>query len=515
MTLADVLRNCVWIAPELILVATLCVILLMDVMQPIEKSPRTGWVMLAGLIVSLIAVLGGYGDRLVFTPLDPSVGDGPRLAFSNTIVRDQLGDFFKVVFLLGTIGCVLFSMRGEELKGYRHGEYYILMLGAVLGAMFLACSNNFLMLVLALETLSLSSYALAGYRKRDRLSAEASLKYVLYGSVASGVMLFGISYIYGMSGTLEIRSGLLRLAMGEDSGTAVLLAFVLVISGLGFKMAAVPFHFWAPDVYQGSPTAITAFLSTVSKAAGFAAAARVLLPLFGVSGAIVPDDVIAIRGPLLSLVQDGRLPLLFWILSVASMTLGNLVALRQSDIKRLMAYSSIAHAGYLLMPFTVYNQAALESVLFYLFIYLFMNLGAFLVIIIMIDRTGSSAIETYRGLGYRAPLLAVTLFVFLISLTGLPPTAGFLGKLNLFFAAWAESTWVGWGLASMLALNAAIAAWYYLRLVAAMYLESAESSDVRPVELGSWLGGLACAVATLVLFFTPQLLWDVVLRATN
>jgi NADH-quinone oxidoreductase subunit N len=285
MTLADVLRDCTRIIPELILVATLCAVILTDIMLPREKSPRTGWIALGGLVAALVVLLTGYGDHAVFAS---ATNEGPIYPFSGIIVIDELGDFFKAFFLLGTIAVVLFSMTSVEIRDYRHGEYYTLMLASVAGGALLVSSNNLLMLVLALETLSLCSYVLVGYLKHNRLSAEASLKYILYGSVASGVMLFGISYLYGMAGTLEINRILLGIAYGEDNQLAVLLAFVLVMAGVGFKMAAVPFHFWAPDVYQGAPTPITAFLSVVSKAAGFAAAFRMLLPLYAMHGVSVP-----------------------------------------------------------------------------------------------------------------------------------------------------------------------------------------------------------------------------------
>jgi NADH-quinone oxidoreductase subunit N len=261
-----------------------------------------------------------------------------------------------------------------------------------------------------------------------------------------------------------------------------------VIGGLGLKIAAVPFHFWAPDVYQGSPTPITAFLSVVSKAAGFAAIYRVLLPLFAVEGQVIPDDILAIRGALVATIREGHLPLLFWILSAATMTVGNLVAIRQTDLKRLLAYSSIAHAGYLLMGLTVYNHAALEAMLFYFFAYYLMNLGAFLVVIVMINKTGRSDIESYRGLVWKNPFIAITMFIFLISLTGLPPTIGFIGKLKLFYVV------VGAGVADIgpvlsgtaifylsLALiggiNTAISLYYYMRIAKVMVFS-------RPKEEG-------------------------------
>lgn len=506
VTLGDIFSDLGLIVPEVILIATLCSVILADVMLPREKSRHTAWIALAGMVLALLSVGMGYGAHSVMESVRRVIGEdgavvaetfygGPQFAFSRMIVIDKLSDFFKVIFLLGTIGVVLFSMTSVEIKDYRHGEYYALLLSSLLGGAFLVSSNNFLMFVLALETLSLSSYVLAGYIKHNRHSAEASLKYILYGSVATGIMLFGISYIYGMTGTLDISQTLYRIPMGEDSSLAMSLAFILLLGGLGFKMAAVPFHFWCPDVYQGAPTPITAFLSVVSKAAGFSAAFRIFLPLFAVEGAIIPDSIAAVRGPLLATIEYGSLPLLFWVLSVSSMTLGNLVAIRQSDIKRMFAYSSIAHAGYILMGMTVFNNEALEAMLFYFFVYLFTNLGAFLVIIIMVNKTGSSSLESYRGLAWKNPFMAVMMFVFLISLTGLPPTAGFIGKLQLFqvvigagATAQAGAATLGgdamfyYSLALIGGLNTVVSLYYYMRITQLMVFSRPKVEG--PMELG-------------------------------
>lgn len=517
MTLADVLRNCLHIIPELILVATLCAVALADIVLPRLKSPQTAWIALGGLVLALLAVLAGYGDHAVFATAG---NEGPVYTFSRMIVLDEFGDFFKVFLFLGTIAIVLFSITSLEIKDYRHGEYYTLMLAAVTGGSFLVSSNNLLMLVLSLETLSLCSYVLVGYLKHNRYSAEASLKYILYGSVASGVMLFGISYLYGMAGTLDISQLLLGLAYGEDNAMAVLLAFVLVLGGLGFKMAAVPFHFWAPDVYQGAPTPVTAFLAVVSKAAGFAAALRMFLPLYAADGVAVPDAILAVRGPLLAAVNVGRLPELFWLLAVGTMTLGNLVALRQTNIKRLFAYSSIAHAGYLLMGLTVFNHTAMEGVLFYFIAYYLMNLGAFLVIIVMINQTGSEEISSYRGLIWRNPLVAVAMIAFLVSLTGIPPTVGFIGKLKLFEAvvgAGSNALGPGFGLtttsafyfslAVIAAINTVISLFYYMNIARIMVFEKPEVEARLPIGVFDqvYLMVFCVPVTLLIIQFGPVL----------
>lgn len=522
-TLGDVLQNCTYILPELILIVALVAVILADVMLPKEKSSQTGFIALAGLALALFVVVSGYGDHAPFatTQVD-SAGEiqkelaGPQVAFSSMIVVDKLSDFFKTFILFGSILIVFFTRQSVEIRDYRYGEYYTLMLGAVLGGSFLVSSNNLIMFVLSLETLSLCSYVLVGYRKHDRLSAESSLKYILYGSVASGVMLFGISYLYGMAGTLDISQLFVGLAYGEDYPMAVMIAFILLLGGLAFKIAAVPFHFWAPDVYQGAPTPITAFLAVVSKAAGFGAAIRIFLPLFATEAAALPDAIVAVKGSLISAVEQSHLPLLFWILSAATMTLGNLVALRQTDIKRLFAYSSIAHAGYLLMGMTVLNESALEAMLFYFVVYLFMNLGAFLVIILMINRTGSAHIDTYKGLIYRNPAMAVIMVVFLLSLTGLPPTAGFVGKLKLFEAVISagaanlgdQGTWtIGAGfyfsLALIAALNTVVSLYYYWKIAKYMVLDPPVEEGKVSLGIFDTVSLYAYCFPVLFLIFLP------------
>lgn len=483
----QILRDLLLIIPELMLILTLCAVIIVDLTLTKDQSARVSpKLAILGLLLAAGPILGNLatGTAALF--------ESHTSGFSNMIVLDRLSDFFKLLFIAGTIVSIFFTMRSSEIRDYRQGEFYALLLTAVLGAMFLVSSNNFLMLTLSLETLSLCSYVLVGYSKDNRLSSEASMKYILYGSVASGVMLFGLSYIYGMSGTLQIDRALYAISVQETNSLPVVFAFVLVLGGLGFKVAAAPFHFWAPDVYQGAPTPVTAFLSVVSKGAGFSALLRVFLPLFGLGAASTPASLANIQGPLESIIDLAQLPLLFWVISVATMTIGNLVAIRQTDIKRLFAYSSVAHAGYLLMCMTVFTPASLEAMLFYFFVYFFMNLGAFLIIILMIEKTGSSAIESYRGLFWGNPWLAIFMFIFLISLTGLPPTAGFLGKLLLFqVVVDAGMNAVNDGhltgasvlylsLAVIGLINSAISLYYYMNIAKLMIFRQAPEGAQRP-----------------------------------
>ncbi len=496
--------NC--FVPLVLVALTACAVILVDMFTPLARSRKVAArVALLGTVLALFALL-----------LDLAFGcfHGAAFTFHGMLAYDQVSTFLSVLFVLGTLSVILFSVRSEEIAGYRHGEYYALLLGALFGALLLANANNLVLFMLALETLSLCSYVLAGYLRHERNSAEASLKYLIYGAVISGVLLFGMSYLYGLTGTLELSEASKRLAEGAASGAisppVLYFVFALIIAGLGFKTALVPFHFWCPDVYQGAPTPITAFLSVVSKAAGFGAMLRILLPFYGAYAETAPTATGTFA-------QTGIL-LLFGVLALVTMTYGNLAALRQTNIKRLMAYSSIAHAGYLLMPLTVGDPQAVEAMLFYFLIYVFMNLGVFWIIIVLGNRTGSAEIAAFRGVAHKAPYLFVPLFIFLIALTGLPPTAGFVGKFMLFKVV------VGAGIAHMDAgqftpaaacylllalagvLNSAISLFYYMKIVRIMAFERPE--DEQPLH---FVGldrayALAFAVPTLLLLYFPPVL---------
>lgn len=487
------------VLPHIVIAAAICAVVVADLLVPLRSSRRVcGGIALGGTLLSLLLLAGRFA---------PSAATGAT--FRGMFVHDQTGTVFNAILLLGTAGSILFSMRSRELESYRHGEYFSLILGGLMGAMFLVAADHFVMFVIGMETLSIGSYVLAGSSKHDRLSAEASLKYLVYGAVASGVMLFGISYWYGMTGTLSIGAGGAELARMASAGLVnplgVLLVFALILTGVGFKCAMVPFHFWCPDVYQGAPTPVTAFLAVVSKAAGFGALLRIMLPFFTSGG-----------GP--AGISADVLPILFGILSVATMTLGNLAAIRQTDVKRLLAYSSIAHAGYLLLGLTVYRADAIEAILFYLLVYVFMNLGAFWVTIAVVNRAGRSDIGAFRGMASRSPVLATTMFIFLIALTGLPPTAGFVGKFMIFKVVVAAGlghmpatgiltpmAMFYFAIAVIGVLNSAVSLYYYMTIIRAMAFDAPEESLA---EEYAWdrAFALGLAVPTVVLLhFSPVL----------
>jgi NADH-quinone oxidoreductase subunit N len=351
------------------------------------------------------------------------------------------------------------------------------------------------MMYLALELSSISSYLLSGYTREAADSSEASLKYVIYGALSSGLMLYGISILYGLTGSLDLATinhiVPVVISAGGPPLYGLLIAGILTLAGFGYKISAVPFHFWAPDVYEGAPITITAFLAVASKAGGFAMLIRFLkVTFFDATGVMAAAGTWeAVRGL--------RWVDLVAILSVLSMTVGNLTAIWQNNLKRLLAYSSIAHAGYMLMGVAVLSDEGIAAVMLYFVIYLFMNLGAFYAVMLIADKTGSEDIDDYKGLGSRAPFLAVALAIFLISLSGLPPTAGFIGKLYLF-AALINKGWI-W-LAIVGALNSVIALYYYVRVIRNMFLRTDEQQSA-PLSLSGMQMTLVLALLVPTLLF--------------
>ena len=348
----------------------------------------------------------------------------------------------------------------------------------------MASSTHLLMIYLSIETVSLASYILAGFLTHSPRSSEAAFKYIIYGAVASGTMLFGISLIFGLTGTGDVAQVSNVLAElfrtgGGDYQLAVLVSIIFVLAGVGYKIASVPFHMWSPDVYEGAPIPITAFLSVASKSAGFALFIRLFYSGFGSANVIESVDW----------------SLLLAVVAALTMTVGNLAALPQQNVKRLLAYSSIAHGGYLLMGGVLLTAEGVQAILFYLIIYLFMNLGAFFVVILVAERIGSETIDGYRGLVTRAPLVAISMGIFLFSLTGIPPLSGFIGKWLLFKAVLTEEFY--W-LAIVGLLNSVVSLYYYVRIVKAMFLDT--SDEPNPVSFSNG------SRALLVVFVVPTIL---------
>ncbi len=455
MQLLSNIESLLYFSPEILLVIFAVAIILLDLVVKNRESAAVAHLSLVGCLCTFAAVL--------FTHF--SFGDeGPVSLFLGMIRLDVFSSFFKILLLLATAATILFSLRSEELDARLKGEYYALLLAITLGMFLMTSSTNLLMIFISLETVSLTSYILAGFLTHNPRSSEAAFKYITYGAVASGTMLFGLSFLFGMTGTGDLAqiSGRLTelLASGEVAPLAVLIAITFVLAGVGYKIASVPFHMWSPDVYEGAPIPITAFLSVASKSAGFALFIRFFYTGFGTLGLMEAVDW----------------PFMLAIVSALTMTVGNLAALPQQNVKRLLAYSSIAHGGYLLMGGVLLTSEGVGAILFYLVAYLFMNLGAFYVVVLIANEAGSEMVEGYRGLSSRAPLVAGAMVIFLVSLAGIPPFAGFFGKWLLFTAVIEQGYY--W-LAFVGLLNSVISLYYYARIVKAMFFEDADEETTR------------------------------------
>jgi NADH-quinone oxidoreductase subunit N len=381
------------------------------------------------------------------------------------LALDSFAVFFKVVLGLAAFGTIWMSLSSKELENEHPGEYYVLILACTLGMFYMASATNLLMAYLALEFVSQTSYILAGFLRGNRRSSEAALKYLIYGGVASGAMVYGMSLLFGLTGTLDYAMLGDQLSASDGNGPVVFIATTLILAGFGYKIAIVPFHMWAPDVYEGAPLPVTAFLAVGSKAAGMAMLLRFFYP--GISEYNGDGTWTALEGV--------DWPSLIVLASMVTMTVGNLAALRQDNVKRLLAYSSVAHAGYMLMGFAVLTDAGLKAVLFYTVVYYLMNLGAFAVMLMVLNNSGREDLEGLRGLAWRGGALpAAAMAVFMFSLAGMPPFAGFIGKFYLFAAVIDKEMWL---LAVVAGLNSVIALYYYARILRAMYFENPVDGD--------------------------------------
>ncbi|MBI5476784.1 MAG: NADH-quinone oxidoreductase subunit N [Ignavibacteriales bacterium] len=483
--LDQILQSLKYFQTETVLVVSFCVIVLADLIFR-KKSNVTSYLALISLVVATY-YLGLQGS------------DGIKSIFFNMFAVDPFSLFFKAIIITASFFVLLFSLNSKELvsKTRGVGEYNALVIALTLGMVLMTGATNLLMMYLALELSSLTSYILAGYTKDAEDSSEASLKYIIYGALSSGIMLYGISILYGLTGSVDIY-GIHQALMFQHLNTAALVvAGIFIVVGFGYKISAVPFHFWTPDVYEGSPITITALLSVASKAAGFAMLIRFTKVTFinPAIGNLDPGMWDIFKG------IDWRFILA--ILSVLSMTIGNLVALSQKNLKRLLAYSSIAHAGYMLMGLVVLSNEGIAAVMIYFIVYLFMNLGAFYVVMLIADRIGSENIDDYRGMGFRSPLLGVAMTIFLLSLTGIPPTAGFIGKLYLFSSL--ISAKIFW-LAIVGALNSVVSLYYYVRVLRNMFLRdpqaNAQSLQISFIEVFILIL-LVLPTILLGLYFTP------------
>jgi NADH-quinone oxidoreductase subunit N len=470
--------------PEIAISISFLLVIIVDIAFSKEIGKKISFAVVSlGLVASFILTI-------------PLFETNAQSMFFGMIALDRMAVFFKCFVILASLLVLLMAPGSKELSRRHLGEFYALLLGVTLGMMLLVSAMDMLMLFLALEMVSLSSYVMVGYLRNDRQSNEASLKYLLFGTVSTGCMLYGITLLYGITGTTKmtaIRNFILSGELHSGNSLILLVSTVFLLAGFGFKTAAVPFHFWCPDAYEGAPTPVTAFLSVAPKAAGFGALIRFFQTSFSQSIGD-PSAWVALKST--------HWPTLILILSVLTMTFGNIAALRQDNMKRLLAYSSIAHAGYILMGAVVSGSQGTQSMLVYLITYLFMNLGAFLIVIEVFNRTGSFNLTDYSGFFRRAPFIAIAMTIFMLSLMGIPPFAGFFGKLYVFGAAVKGN--LAW-FAVIGALNSVISVYYYARVIKTMIIDgNQDAGAIKTSRTGQamiWL--MLLPTAGLALFWEP------------
>jgi NADH-quinone oxidoreductase subunit N len=467
------------IAPEIIISATIIVVLIADFFFEYRRRFQTSQ-------IATIGVLAALGPVATL-----AVDGGTRQMFSGAFVVDPYSLAFTGFFLAAAYVTLLLSVDYIGDGDYYQGEFYVLLLTSVLGMIVMSSARDLITIFVALETISIPTFVLAGWRKHDPKSNEAAIKYYLIGVLSSAIMLYGMSLLFGITGSTMLKDILHAIPKSPYQSLLIVAAF-LTIAGFAFKISAVPFHFWAPDTYEGAPTPVTAFLSVSSKAGGFVA--LLSLVIFGLFS-----------------VPDSWQPVL-WILAAASIILGNLAALRQTNIVRMLAYSSIAQGGFILVPFAVAadggaKQSSIEAVIIYLLIYGAMNLGAFACVITFARRTRSAEISTYGGLGSYAPGFAVVMSVFLLSLAGIPPLAGWFAKFVMFRSVLDAGTPGATVLGVIAAVMSVVAFFYYMRVVREMWFHPVpDSVDATPTQVPFALNAAMgiCAVIVFVVGVYPQ-----------
>lgn len=465
------------LAPEIIVAATIVVLIVLDAFTGERSRWASSSVAGIGLLVALIPIA-----TLAYDGVD-------RVMFGGGLVVDNYALILQALFLVAGYVVILLSTNYIAEGDYHEGEYYTLLLSSILGMMVMASARDLISIFIALELVSIPAYMLAAWRKRDQKSNEAGLKYYLMGVFASAILLYGMSLIFGITGsTLLVVIGA-ELGSYVSSQPIITLGIAFVLIGFAFKVSAVPFHQWAPDTYEGAPTPVTSFLAVASKAAGFVAILNVLF--IGFYGR-----------------HDVWEPLI-WVLAALSMTVGNLIALRQTNVVRMLAYSGIAQAGYILAPLAVAGATlgtggeALRSIVVYLLIYAGMNLGAFAVVLAVSRKTRSGDIKSFGGLFSYAPTLTVCMTIFLFSLAGIPPAAGWFAKLSIFSSLTSAGTASGYILAVIVGLNSVIAFGYYGRLIRVMWMDEAPDGDRTPIKVPASLS------FALIITVAVTLVWGV------
>jgi NADH-quinone oxidoreductase subunit N len=461
------------ILPEIALLVVLAIVFVVDLALP-ERD--------RGVLATITAL--GLAATFGITLLYGNPGGHSELMWGGMLRHDTLAFVAKLLFLFAAFVTTLMTIGWESI--WRKGEFYLLLLTSTIGMTLMAASADLIMLFLAIETTSIPLYIMSGFMTNDDKSTEAGFKYLLFGAMTTAVMLYGFSLLYGFAGTTNLYEMAAGIAAGSVPGPVLVGAVVLVMLGFGFKVALVPLHFWAPDVYEGAPTPVTAFLSTASKAAGFMVLVRVMIAAFP---SILPDW-----------------QLILGIGAVLSMTLGNVVALTQKNIKRLLAYSGIAHAGYALLGVVAASELGVASVVYYLLVYVVTNLAAFTIVVIVWHAVGSDEIDDYAGLSRRSPMLALAMLLSFLSLAGVPPLGGFIAKV-LVFAAAVEANWVG--LAAIGVINSIVGLYYYLIVLKRVYLEQPKTEAAVPVKLSHGIALTASVLLVLILgvVLAPWFAW--------
>ncbi len=493
----DNIRSLVWFLPEVAIVAGLLLVILWDLVA-------RGRSRIIGIVVLTLAALVTSGTLSGAYLATESVK--PVLLFHGMLSFDAYAHLFRLLFAGVAAVVVVFAAPSPETgAGTRSrngaGEFFALLLVVTLGLNLMVMSRNLLMIYLSLEMVSVISFVLAGFKIDDRKSSEGALKYVIFGGTASGIMLYGMSWLFGLARSLDLADIAMRVSLDTAHEgrvpLAILVAVICVMAGFGYKISAAPFHMWAPDVYEGAPTSVTAFLSVGPKAAGFAVLVRFFQEALHATarfdGSLTPWAIIA------------------GALAMATMVVGNFTALHQSNVKRMLAYSSVAHAGYMLLGFCVFDRAGVAAIIFYVITYALMNLGAFLVVSAVAERSsGKEDIDAFHGLGSRAPVLAASMAVFLFSLAGLPPFAGFVGKFYIFASLVNAGGHWNWILAAVGVINSVVSLFYYARIVRAMYLTQA--TDTSPLVARTvWSAAtLVLAVPTLLIGIYWAPIYDLV-----
>lgn len=461
--------------PEIISIVLMTTLLVFEASVKDENAPRTK------IHIYTQFVLG-----LVLVNLFMNLGEKPVHIFHNAVTIDPFSTLVKIIMTIGTMGAVFLSHSSKDIYSNLKSEFSIMAVGVLVGGMLLASANNMLTLYLGIETLSILSYVMSSFKRDEATSTEAGMKYALYGGLSAGVALFGISHLYGVFGSIQFVDMMTKVPALEGVNLAiVLVSFLMFFVGIGYKISVFPFHMWTPDVYQGSPIPVTSFFAIVPKMAGLAALIRV-------------SFVFLQEGSVLAIPWVG----LVLVISALTMTVGNVTAIGQSSVKRLLAFSSIGHVGMMILGIVVMNKEGIQAILFYGIVYLFMTLIAFYITSYLSDMYGTDSYDVFRGLIYKHPVMAIIMASVLFSLAGMPPFSGFIAKFNIFSVIIAKKHY---GIALVAAINSVIALYYYMKLAKTMIFGEADGDE-------KVVGFTALNQAVIILLFIPVLFlgifWD-------